>query len=1195
MADTLLVPVVATVAGKAADELVQSVARTWAVDADRGRLERTLLAVQRVLPDAEAKGESSPVVRMWMRELKAVAYRADDVLDDLQHEALRREASEREPEPPMACKPTRRYLTLRNPLLLRRLTVSRSLRKVLKELNGLVLETRALGLAERPAARHRHAHAPCQQVRVALNGGSAEIFGRDGDRDEVVKLLLDQRHHQDQKNVQVLPVVGAGGVGKTTLARMVYTDRRVQKHFELRMWHCVSGNFGAASVVRSVVELATGERCDLPDAGRFWRARLQQVVGRKRFLLVLDDVRDDEEREKWEGELKPLLCTCIGGSGSVILVTTRSQQVSAVMGSLPSKELARLTEEDSWEFFSKKAFSRGVQERPELVAIGRRIVHVCKGLPLALSTMGGLMSSKQEAQDWEAIAESCSSDTDTSTGSGTDDEVLSMLKLSYGHLPDEMKQCFAFCAVFPKDHEMEKDRLIQLWMANGYVGGEGTVDLAQKSESVFSELVWRSFLQDVEGKVFCNSLHETVICRMHGLMHDLAKDVSDECASSEELVRGKAAMEDVYHLRVSCHELNGINGLLKGTPSLHTLLLTQSEHEHDHLKELKLKSVRSLCCEGLSAIHGHQLINTAHLRYLDLSRSKIVSLPDSLCALHNLQSLWLNGCSRLRYLPDCMSAMRKISYIHLLECDSLERMPPKLGRLQNLHTLTTFIVDTEDGLGIDELRDLRHLGNRLELFNLSKVKDDGSEAANLHEKRNLSELVLYWGRDRDYDPLDNEACDEDEGVLESLVPHGELKVLKLHGYGGLAVSKWMRDSRMFQCLRELVVTECPRCKDLPVVWLSPSLEVLELSGMIGLTTLCTNVDVAEAAGRSASRQIFPKLRRMRLQYLPELERWTDQDSAGEPAGASVMFPMLEELRVYECYKLASFPASPALTLLSCRGDSGRCLVPVSMPMGSWPSLVHLDIGLLAEVVMPVEDTQSQNQRHLNTMRSVKVLGEDGFVSVFNLSKSQLGFRGCLALVEKLEIGSCPSVVHWPVEELRCLPRLRSLDVWYCKNLEGKGASSEETLPLPQLEWLSIQHCESLLEIPRLPTSLEQMAVRCCSSLVALPSNLGSLAKLGHLCVDDCGEMKALPDGMDGLASLESLSVEECPGVEMFPQGLLQRLPALKFLEIKACPGLQRRCRQGGEYFGLVSSISNIDIPAVESNVKKFVKKLIPFC
>jgi hypothetical protein len=116
MADSLLLPVVTRVASKATDELVQSVTRMWGVDTDRGKLERLLLAVQCMLPDAKVKGETSctsPVVRRWMKELKAIAYQAYDILDDLQYEALRREANEGEP----TARKVSRYLTLHSPLL----------------------------------------------------------------------------------------------------------------------------------------------------------------------------------------------------------------------------------------------------------------------------------------------------------------------------------------------------------------------------------------------------------------------------------------------------------------------------------------------------------------------------------------------------------------------------------------------------------------------------------------------------------------------------------------------------------------------------------------------------------------------------------------------------------------------------------------------------------------------------------------------------------------------------------------------------------------------------------------------------------------------------------------------------------------------------------------------------------------------
>jgi hypothetical protein len=131
------------------------------------------------------------------------------------------------------------------------------------------------------------------------------------------------------------------------------------------------------------------------------------------------------------------------------------------MGAVAPHELKCLGEDDSWTLFSNKAFSNGVQEQPEFLTIGRCIVNKCKGVPLALKAMGGLMSSKLRVQQWEDIAKSNLSEAK--------EEVLPILKLSYMHLSPEMKQCFAFCAVFPKDYEIEKSKLIQLWIANGFI------------------------------------------------------------------------------------------------------------------------------------------------------------------------------------------------------------------------------------------------------------------------------------------------------------------------------------------------------------------------------------------------------------------------------------------------------------------------------------------------------------------------------------------------------------------------------------------------------------------------------------------------------------------------------------------------------------------------------------------------------
>ncbi|CAO2179845.1 unnamed protein product [Urochloa humidicola] len=165
----------------------------------------------------------------------------------------------------------------------------------------------------------------------------------------------------------------------------------------------------------------------------------------------------------------------------------------------------------------------------------------------------------------------------------------------------------------------------------------------------------------------------------------------------------------------------------------------------------------------------------------------------------------------------------------------------------------------------------------------------------------------------------------------------------------------------------------------------------------------------------------------------------------------------------------------------------------------------------------------------------------------------------------------------------------------CDKLEAKGSSSAEFLPLPQLEWFGIRDCDSLLEIPKLPASLGEMRILNCHRLVALPSNLGDLAKLRYLELSDSPELKVLPDGMDGLTSLEQLGIASCPGIEEFPQGLLQRIPALKLFHIRGCPDLQRRCREGGEYFDLVSPIPVTKIPPpYEPEANKPAKRLLPW-
>ncbi|KAF2920748.1 hypothetical protein DAI22_08g234800 [Oryza sativa Japonica Group] len=789
-----------------------------------------------------------------MKDLKAVAYEADDVLDDFEYEALRREVK-------IGDSTTRKvlgYFTPHSPLLFR-VTMSRKLGDVLKKINDLVEEMNKFGLME-------HTEAPQLPYRLTHSGldESADIFGREHDKEVLVKLMLDQH---DQQNLQVLPIVGMGGLGKTTLAKMVYNDPIVQKHFQLKMWHCVSENFEPISIVKSIIELATNRKCDLPDSIELLRRRLEGVIDRKRFLLVLDDVWNEDDN-KWNEHLRPLL-NSVGGPGSIIVITTRNRRVASIMETLQPYKPACLSEDESWELFSKRAFGRDVQEQEDLVTIGKCIVHKCKGLPLALKTMGGLMSSKHQVKEWEAIARSNIGDSVKGK-----DEILSILKLSYKHLPSEMKQCFTFCAIFCKDYEMEKDMLIQLWIANGFIQEEGTIELSQKGEFVFNELVWRSFLQDVKTILFRSLDYDFVVCKMHDLMHDLAKDVSSECATTEELIQQKAPSEDVWHVQISEGELKQISGSFK--------------------ERLKLRSLRGLWC---------------HCR------------------------------------------------------------------------------------GIEELKQLRYLTNMLGLYNLRKIKStSNAKEANLHQKQELSILRLFWGCMSSYMPGDKD--NNEEEMLESLKPHSKLKILDLYGYGGSKASVWMRDPQMFRCLKRLIIERCPRCKDIPTVWLSASLEYLSLSYMTSLISLCKNID------GNTPVQLFPKLKELILFVLPNLERWAE-NSEGENNDV-IIFPELESLELKSCMKISSVPESPALKRLEALGCHSLSIFSLShltslsdlyykagdidsmrMPLDPcWASPVSLDVSSPANMMVPLEDKKSR--RPFEALRSLTLRGSNCFLATCSL-------------------------------------------------------------------------------------------------------------------------------------------------------------------------------------------------------------------
>ncbi|XP_038978348.1 putative disease resistance protein RGA4 [Phoenix dactylifera] len=822
------------------------------------------------------------------------------------------------------------------------------------------------------------------------------------------------------------------------------------------------------------------------------------------------------------------------------------------MGTLGTYHLRYLTEDDSWALFRKIAFEGGAKEPQNLVDIGKEIVKKCGRLPLAVKTLGGLMHSKSQESEWRSVMDS--EIWDLQVG---EDGILPALRLSYSDLPSHLKQCFGFCAIFPKDYEMEKDLLIQLWMANGFIPSDGRKELEDKGQEIFNELAWRSFFQDIkeaEEDGALSSRHElyyVTTCKMHDLMHDLARSImGNECLGMEDPARWEDISTKARHL----FTLRKVQ--LNNYPNIRTLLCSRFSASMP-ADSLKPKSLRALDLYYAPITRlPIAIAYLKHLRYLDLSYSHIEALPDATSTLFNLQTLKLSCCRRLRKLPEDMRNMSSLRHLYIDRCPSLKQLPTGIRQLSSLRTLSKYIVGNDAGRRIGELNSL-NLGGLLELYNLRNVRDAAdAKEANLSSKHNLCSLILCWDMTQ-WDPPscyeeNADRCVEDvlpvenaEEVLEALRPHGGLKLLTVWRYGGGSFPTWMMmDTVLLQNVVEMHLGVCTGCQHLPPLWQLPSLKFLYLFKMHNVKHICGSTFYGNASNGTV--QAFPSLKRLVLHTMQSLEKWSEFEGTTE---VPLVFPHLAELKIINCPNLMTMPELPSLQSLEMNGTTNK-QSGLICSLTTWSSLTSL------------------------------------------LS---------------LRMDSCDDLVYWPEAEFRGLNSLKNLSLHHCKNLVGplplplSSSSSGHGELLPNLEELDIGDCDGLLELPKLPASLrsldvdscpklnslseclrhanalEYVNILSCPSLTSLPVDLGHLTSLKGIHISMLPGLESLPEGMQGLTALQELSIKYCPRLSSLPEGLQRRLPGLENLAIEGCPNLESQCKRGGPHWDLISRIPNTKI------------------
>ncbi|XP_021744178.1 putative disease resistance protein RGA3 [Chenopodium quinoa] len=599
-------------------DLLKEIFSTAHYKSKLNELRDTVIRIEAVLKDAEAKQELSEQERLFIEELKDAVYEADDLFDEFVTLAERNQLTEGIKVRVLSL--FTKFGTAYN--------MTQGVKKIKSKLDAIANDKR-FSLSIDPKLIKNRRPETCSYVYEA-----DDIIGRGLDLEKIVGVLLDSNV---QQNVSFLSIVGIGGLGKTALAQLVYNDERVTTAFPLKVWTCVSDEneelLDVQGVLDKILASATGGK---KMNGDFTMDVLQkqlreQLLGKK-FLLVLDDVWT-ENYEQWQNLKKFLM----GGQiGSWIVVTTRSHRTAEIIGEGLKHELEGLSKEDSFRLLKKVAFGSQHSNPPEdLLKIGEDIVEECAFVPLAIRVVGSLLFG-QEKNIWLKIQKLGLAQINRSKNS-----IIPTLKLSYYQLESPLKSCFCYCAVFRKDYVMKKDTLIRLWMAHGYIPLDDPQSPEDLAEEYFSILLRRCFLQDVK-KDEDGSIES---CKIHDLMHDLAQQVVGKEICRVETMNGDVDKK-VRHLSL-IRRTNNFS-FTKKKSHLRSFLRANEPYCSDESS----RSLRSFLSSRHKEFKMDQLCvaalvgNWKYLRALDLRGSRIKSLPGSIGDLIHLRYLDLSHISR---------------------------------------------------------------------------------------------------------------------------------------------------------------------------------------------------------------------------------------------------------------------------------------------------------------------------------------------------------------------------------------------------------------------------------------------------------------------------------------------------------------------------------------------------------------------
>ncbi|KAL5711427.1 hypothetical protein ACHQM5_021885 [Ranunculus cassubicifolius] len=1143
-----------------------------------GRLTNTLESIRSVVSDAEEKQIKNKAVGIWLQDLKEIVYVADDVLDEWHTRLfISRKGGVGVNVEPDTRRKVLSYISFPRFCFKRVIVyhdISQRIKKIRERLDLIALEKNQYHLE---ASQFQEEPRQPTSSLIDVSG----IYGRGSDKEILLGKLVGDSSYQETPT-QVISIVGMGGIGKTTLAKLLLKEEGVVAAFEKRMWVCVSEPFDPIGVAKAIIEEAKEDVQTMNQLEAVHQSLCKSLKG-KRFILVLDDVWT-ENQEHWE----PLKLALGGGApGSRVIMTTRNIEVAKMMGSTYTHRLGQLSEDECWSLFRHIAFRERRDEVEKFEEIGKKIAAKCKGVPLAIKALANLMCEKRTKMAWRSVLTS-----DIWEVAQMEKGFLPSLFLSYNVLPSNVKHCFMYCAIFPKNVIMEKDKLIKLWMAQGFLGSGGSRTLEVIGEDVFNNLVMRSFFQ-VFGSDGDNEV-EIRSCKMHDLIHDFAQFLTKrECLAIQETNDIEFDGSKVLHLTT----MSIANPIIYSATNLRTLLKInlQGSQELINLTKLfhQLARLRALDLSNNDIQNlPSDVERLLQLRYLDLSGTKLLHLPEALCNLHNLQTLKLNWCMSLQKLPKGIGKLFNLRHLEIVGTDDLSYLPLGFGRLSFLRTLSKFIVGGGSlGCKIGELKYLTHINGKLEIMGLGEVTETSEASEAELYKKNLKDVILNF---QSLEQVDSRRAHD---ILEILQPPEDLEILQIESYQGSQLPYWFTSNSVSDNVIKLVLSRCTQCTHLPALGKLASLEHLEI--IVSSVKHIGHEFYGFGGSSSSSAQMvaFPKLRTLKFIAMTEWEEWELPFSKD-----ITIMPCLSVLFLSYCSKLRSLPGLGQL----------KSLETLEIEELSSVKRVGLEfLGISHVNNSQVSGRELKQQEPMLPSLTRRTLEFLGIVE----RKGSVNHQGIFPKLERLVLHKLGEWEEWVLPDGLIMPCLREFELVGCPNLKAlagignfyslenllvrnMGALAEwsevNVMAPAKLKTVIIDDCPKLTLIPDyiFSPALRDLNIGGCPQLtesgVCLPPLLEKLYLIGDVGIFSkslpvnrssqnsnyysnlksltiySSKHSSLPLGFNLLTEIQELSFDFCESLD-FDLKELKHINKLQVLTLRNCPVLKGRFREGKDW------------------------------